>query len=188
MNKKLITLLLPCIFLILSATATAIRPHIFGPHIRIIDKNIIVNLSLQNISDLEAVINSGVGKEIIFTVELIRVWEFWPDEFVAAKKIRKIIKYDYLRDQYEASAYDGLNRTEKQFNNYYALRNWIFTEEGIRLANVRELEQDDYYVRVIVESKSLKQLPVIGMLMHLVPEIDMTIVKESTDFHIGDDQ
>ncbi len=188
MNKKLITLFLACLILILSSMASAIRPHIFGPQIKIIDNNIIVNLSLQNISDLEAVINSGVGKEIIFTVELLRDWKFWPDEFVASKTFRKIIKYDYLRDQYRATSYDGLNRTEKQFNNYYSVRNWIFTEKGIKLANVRGLEPDEYYVRVIVESKSLKQLPVIGMLMHLVPETDMTIVKESSDFHIGEEQ
>ena len=67
------------------------------------------------------------------------------------------------------------------------MRNWIFTENGIVLANIRELEADNYYLRIIVESKSLKQLPVIGLLMHFVPEVDMTIVKESSDFYIGDE-
>ena len=153
---------------------------------KIVDKNIIVDMSLANVSELETVINSGVGKEIIFTVELLRVWRFWPDEFVASKKIKKVIKYDNLRDQYQASSYDGFIKTEKQFKDYYHVRNWIFTENGIILANIRELESDNYYLRIIVESKSLKQLPVIGMLMHLVPEVDMTIVKESTDFYIGD--
>jgi hypothetical protein len=155
---------------------------------KIVDKNIIVDMSLANVSELEAVINSGVGKEIIFTVELLRVWPFWPDEFVASKKIKKAIKYDNLRGQYQASSFDGFSKTERQFKDYYNVRNWIFTENGIILANIRELEPDNYYLRIIVESRSMKQLPVIGLLMHLVPEVDMTIVKESSDFYIGDDQ
>ena len=188
MIKKTSLLFLPCFILLNLSIAAAIKPHIFGPDIKIIDKNIIVNISLANVSELETAINSGVGKEIIFTVELLRVWPFWPDEFVASKKIKKIIHYDNLRDQYQASSFDGFKRAEKQFKDYYNIRNWIFTENGIILANIRELEPDNYYIRVVIESKSLEHLPVIGMLMHLVPEVDMTIVKESSDFYIGDDQ
>jgi len=188
MIKKIFLFFLPCFILLNLSIATAIKPHIFGPYINIIDKNIIVDISLANVSELETAINSGVGKEIIFTVELLRAWPFWPDEFVASKKIKKIIKYDNLRDQYQASSFDGFKREEKQFKDYYNIRNWIFTENGINLANIRELEPDNYYIRIIVESKSLKHLPVIGMLIYLVPEVDMTIVKESSDFYIGDDQ
>ena len=188
MIHKIILFFLPCFLLLNLSIVNAIKPHIFGPYMKIIDNNIIVDMSLANVSDLEAVINSGVGKEIIFTVELLRIWPFWPDEFVVSKKINKLIKYDNLRGQYQASSFDGFSKTERQFKDYYNVRNWIFTENGINLANVRELESDDYYLRIIVESKSLEQLPVIGLLMHLVPEIDMTIVKESRDFHIGDDK
>ncbi len=188
MIKKVFLFFLPCVILLNLSIATAIKPHIFGPYMKIVDKNIIVDMSLANVSELEAVINSGVGKEIIFTVELLRVWPFWPDEFVASKKIKKVIKYDNLRGQYQASSSDGFSKTERQFKEYYNVRNWIFTENGIILANIRELEADNYYLRIIVESKSLKQLPVIGLLMHLVPEVDMTIVKESSDFYIGDDK
>jgi hypothetical protein len=188
MIKKIFLFSLPCFILLNLSIASAIKPHIFGPYIKIIDKNIIVDMSLANVSELETAINSGVGKEIIFTVELLRVWRFWPDEFVASKKIKKIIKYDNLRGQYQASSFDGFKRAEKQFKHYYNIRNWIFTENEINLANTRELESDKYYIRIIVESKSLKHLPVIGMLMHLMPEADMTIVKESSDFYIGDDQ
>ena len=188
MIKKIFLFLLPCFILLNVSIASAIKPHIFGPYIKIIDKNIFVDMSLVNVSELETAINSGVGKEIIFTVELLRVWPFWPDEFVASKKIKKIIQYDNLRDQYKASSFDGFKKSEEQFKDYYNIRNWIFSEKEINLANIRELEPDKYYVRIIVESKSLKELPVIGMLMHLVPEVDMTIVKESSDFQIGDEQ
>ncbi len=188
MIKKIFLFCLPCFILLTLSHAYAIKPHIFGPYMKIIDNNIIVDMSLANVSELESVINSGVGKEIIFTVELLRVWPFWPDEFVISKKIKKIIKYDNLRGQYQASTFDGFRKTDKQFRDYYNVKNWIFTENGINLANIRELEPDHYYLRIIVESKSLKQLPVIGLLMHLVPEVDMTIVKESGDFYIGDDQ
>jgi len=188
MIKKILLFFLPCIILLNLSVATAIKPHIFGPYMKIVDRNIIVNVSLANVSELETAINSGVGKEITFTVELLRAWPLWPDEFVASKKIKKAIKYDNLRGQYLATSFDGFSKTERQFKDYYQVRNWIFTENDIKLANTRELEPDKYYIRIIVESKSLKQLPVIGLLMHLVPEVDMTIVKETSDFYIGDDK
>ena len=118
MIKKTFLLFLPCFILLHLSIAHAIKPHIFGPYIKIIEKNIIVNMSLVNVSELETAINAGVGKEIIFTVELLRVWPFWPDEFVASKKIKKIIQYDNLRDQYQASSFDGFKSIEKQFNDY----------------------------------------------------------------------
>ena len=72
---------------------------IIGPYAIINDNDIIVNTGIVNVKELEKSINSGVEKEVTFTIELFRIWRFWPDEFVSVKKIKKIIKYDNLREQ-----------------------------------------------------------------------------------------
>ncbi|MBI5739260.1 MAG: DUF4390 domain-containing protein [Nitrospirae bacterium] len=152
---------------------------------KIINNNIIVETSIADTSDLEQSIKSGVGKEIVFTTELIRVWRFWPDEFVVSKKISRVIKYDNLRDQYSLSSFDGTTRTGKNFTDFISLKDRIFTVAAVNLANVRELDPSHYYIRVVVESRSMEQLPLIGFLMHLVPEVEMSLAKESPPFEVG---
>ncbi len=162
--------------------AYAVTPGIVGPDMKIIDNDIIVSLSIENISELESTIKSGIGKEIVFTVELMRACRFWPDEFVVSKKIDKIIKYDNLRDQYHASTYDGINRIKNNIDQYSAVKDWLFSAKHINLANIKELDPSSYYIRVVVESKSLEQLPFIGFFMHFIPQVEMSLAKESSPF------
>jgi hypothetical protein len=186
MKRYFIILLLMMCSILRTTSAIAATPGIIGPHMEIIDNNIIVNLSIDNVAELEKTIKSGIEKEIAYTVELLRVWKFWPDEFVVSKRIEKVIKYDNLRDQYRASSYDGVNRIVKHFNNYKTTKDWIFNINAINLANIRELDPSSYYIRIVVESKSLEQLPLIGFLMHFIPEVEMSLAKESQPFIIKD--
>ncbi|RJQ49692.1 MAG: DUF4390 domain-containing protein [Nitrospiraceae bacterium] len=184
--KKLLLIFFIILYIpLLPYCASAATPYVIGPDIEIKENNIIVNASIAETSDLEQTIRSGVGKEIVFTIELIRVWDFWPDEFVVSKRLRKIIRYDNLRDHYRVSLRDGTTRTDIKFNDFTALKDLIFTANAVSLANIRELEPSNYYIRVIVESKSLEQLPLIGFLMHLVPEVEMSFAKESQTFAAG---
>jgi hypothetical protein len=184
--RKLL-LILSCTFflLFLESSSYALPPTITG-YLQTVNNDIVVNIAVANATELEATIKSGIEKEIVFTMELIRVWKFWPDEFVVSKKIRKTIKYDNLRDQFWTSSFDGINRTNKKFKNYGQVRNWIFSVSEINIANIRELEPARYYIRVIVESRSIDRLPVMGLLTLLVPEVDMTIARESEPFPIGE--
>jgi hypothetical protein len=183
--KTILAYLLSLFLVSLSSTTLAATPKIIEHEMEIIDNNIIVNLSIADVTEFEKILKSGVEKEIVFTVELMRDWRFWPDEFVVSKKIEKIIKYDNLRDQYQASSYDGINREERYFKDYTTMKNWILNVNAINLANTRELEHGRYYIRIIVESKSREQLPLIGFLMHFIPEVDMSLAKESQPFIIG---
>ncbi|MBI5665929.1 MAG: DUF4390 domain-containing protein [Nitrospirae bacterium] len=169
-----------------ASPADAIAPQIVGPETKVIDNNIIVNLHIDHVTELASPITSGVEKEITFTIELLRAWKFWPDEFIVSKKISKIIKYDNLREQYRALSYDGITRAEKYFSDYNAVKDWIFAVNNVNLANVKELELSTYYIRIVVESKSLEQLPVIGFLIHFIPEVEMSLAKESSPFIIGE--
>jgi len=186
MKKQLIILFSLISPFLTTSFATAITPQITGPDMKIIENNIIVNLRLDNVTELATPITSGVEKEITFTIELLRAWKFWPDEFIVSKKIEKVIRYDNLRDQYRASSYDGIIRSERSFADYASVTDWIFTINGVNLANIKELEPSRYYIRIVVESKSLEQLPLIGFLIHFIPEVEMSLAKESQPFTIGD--
>ena len=185
MAKNLFIIVILTSFLILtSSLATA---EILGPEIKIEGNDILVNTGLTNTAEIEAMINSGVEKEILFTIELFRLWSFWPDEFVASKKIQRIIKYDNLRGQYLISSYDGKLQIEKKFKDFDAsMKNWVFTVNKIDLANTKELEPGKYYIRIVVESKSRELPPVIGLLMLFIPEVEMSFAKESQVFIVED--
>ena len=188
MMNKILLVLIPAFCLAPGLNALAVTPGIIGPDMEIIDNDIIVSLSIDNIGELESTIKSGIGKEIVFTVELMRSWIFWPDEFVVSKKIEKMIKYDNLRDKYLAASSDGIHRTNESIDDYSTVKSWLFSAKHINLANMKELEPGSYYIRVIVESKSLEQLPFIGFLMHFIPEVEMSMAKETGLFIVEENK
>ncbi len=185
MNKVLPLFLCGLYLLCAPTSSSAVSPDIIG-ELKTIDNNITVNISVTNVTELDNVIKSGIEKEIVFTVELIRVWKFWPDEFIASKKINNIVKYDNLRDQYWGSSFDGVTLTEKKFNDFSSMKDWMFNVRAVSLANAKGLEPANYYIRIVVESRSIEQLPIMGLLTHLVPEVDMTMAKESQHFFVGE--
>lgn len=185
MNKVRYVVLVTFFLLITPLSASAASPEIIGK-LKTIDNNLIVDISVIDVTELDNVINFGIEKEIVFTMELIRVWKFWPDEFIVSKKINKTVKYDNLRDQYQGSAFDGVTRAEMKFRDYGSMKDWMFNVKAVNLANAKGLEPADYYIRIVVESRSIEQLPIMGILTHLVPEVDMTMAKESQHFFIGD--
>jgi len=188
MRYLLFTSIFVLLLLLPAFPDAAVKPNIIGPDMEIIDNNIIVSLSIENATEIEKTILAGIKKEIVFTVELLRTWKFWPDEFIVSKQIKKVVKYDNLRKRYRASSYNGIVLTEKHFENYSAIKNWIFTVDKINLANIKELDPSRYYIRIVVESKSIEQLPLIGVLMHFIPEVEMSLAKESVPFVLKGNQ
>lgn len=156
--------------------------------VKIEGNNIIISSGIPNLKEkeIENAIKSGVEKELIFSIELFRIWHLWPDEFVSAKKIQKLIKYDTLRGQYRASSYDGAHLKERHFRDFNTLKDWVFTVKDINLANIRELEPGKYFVRVVIESKSRELPPIIGLFMLFIPETEISWTQKSQPFHIGE--
>ena len=66
------------------------------------------------------------------------------------------------------------------------MKKWIFNVESVNLANTKELDLNDYYVRIVVESKNIENLPVVGFLKHFIPKVEMSLAKESQPFLTGD--
>jgi len=186
MSKNLAVTIISALLILALSPAAALTAEIIEPEIMIKDNNIIVNTGLVRLKDedIEAMINSGIEKEIVFTIELFRVWSLWPDEFVASKKIRRIIRYDNLREQYLITTDDGASIIEKTFRNFDSMREWAFIVNAIKIANVRQLESAQYYLRIVVESKSRELPPAIGSLLLFLPETEMSLAKESHTFRI----
>ncbi len=166
--------------------ASALTSEILGPEVKIQNSDIIVSTGIDYLEDIEDTIESGIQKEIVFTLELFRVWSFWPDEFVVSKKVQRTIKYDNLRGEYMASSFDGTTRINEKFKDFNIMTTWAFKVDGINLVNIRELEPGSYYLRVVVESKSRELPRVIGLLMLFIPEVEMSLAKESEPFNVGD--
>lgn len=188
MIKKLFFSLLIVCSVLTHAIADAAPMEVTVPEVEIKENNIIVNSGINNVKEFEEAIKSGVAKEIIFKIELLRYWRFWPDEFVVAKKITRAIKFDNLRDQYLVSSHYGNLLIEKHFKDYNLMKDGIFTTGAVNLANIKELDPGKYYVRVVVESKSTEEPPVVGFLMHFIPEVEMRLAKESKSFIVRGDK
>lgn len=185
--KSTLSITLIIIYLISTpALAKLMNPVIEGPEISIIDNDIIVNTGIDNVRRLEEVINSGIEKEIVFRIELLRARMFWPDEFIVLRRIRRHVGYDTLRDQYYASWKEEGKLITTYFDDLDETKSSIFTVKGINLMNIKELKKGRHYVRVIVESKSRQRIRLMGILMYLMPEVEMSIIKESPPFRIGD--
>jgi len=176
-----------CSFLA-AGPANAAAPRINGPEVQIVDNNIIVSISIDNFKDLEKSIKAGIKEEIVFTAELFKAWILWPDEFIVSKKLEKVIMYDNLRDQYLASSYDGFTHVQKEFKNYDEMRDWIASLNTFNLANTKGLEPSNYYIRVVVESKSLDHITLLGLLTNFIPAVEMSLAKESAHFRLGDNK
>ena len=164
---------------------TALSSEIIGPDTEIRDSQIFVSTGLSYTEELESKIKTGIEKEYIFTIELFRVWDFWPDEFVVSKKILRSVKYDKLREQFFTSANDGTSKTKAKFKDFNASKAWVFRIKDVKIANVRELDPGSYYLRVVIESKSRELPRMIGLLMFFIPEVEMSLAKESKPFIIG---
>ena len=188
MIKKLFFPLLIVCSVLTHAIAVAAPPEVTGPEVEIKENNIIVNSGINNVKEFETTIKSGIAKEIIFKIELIRSWRFWPDEFVVSRKITRVIKCDNLREQYLISSNYGNSLIEKHFKDYNLMKERIFTTGAVNLANIKELDPGNYYVRVVVESKSTEEPPVVGFLMNFIPEVEMRLKKESKSFIVRGDK
>jgi Domain of unknown function (DUF4390) len=159
--------------------------QIIGPQVTFPDNQIHVTASLSlNEKSLQELRN-GVTKELKFNIDLFRVWKMWPDEFVTGKFFVRTLKTDPVTTEYKATSNDGNTIVQKKFKSFESMLQWVLLINDVRLANIRDLEQGSYFVRVTVESKIRKLPPVIGYFMIFLPENEFKIEKDSPYFPLG---
>lgn len=152
--------------------------------VHINNSEIHVSTSLKPDARIIDDMNGGVTKEFVFYIDLFRVWDIWPDEFVLGKKIVRILRSNQIKREYVASSFYGNVHLEKRFKDLDAMAGWAFTIEDLKLATTRELEQGTYFVKVTVESRIKKLPPVVGYLLFFVPEKELSISRNSQGFPV----
>lgn len=130
---------------------------------------------------------NGIQKELLFYIDLFRVWKTWPDEYVFGNLIEKRITGDVIKGEYILNSYDRNRKRiiEKKYKTFESMIKEMTELKGIQLLNIKGLEPGDYYVRVTVESRIRKLPPVIGYILFFVPEKEFSIFKDSNIFKIG---
>ncbi|MEK6583082.1 MAG: DUF4390 domain-containing protein [Nitrospirota bacterium] len=159
--------------------------EIVGPEIKTVNNELYVTAGLlldeKQVQDLK----NGIVKEITFYIDLFRIWNMWPDEFVLGKTFVKTLRADPVKKEYVATSLYRMTIAEKRFNELDSLLKWSLNINDLKLTNIKELEPDDYFVRITVESRLRRLPPVIGYLFFFVPEKEFTTVKDSSSFRVG---
>lgn len=140
-----------------------------------------LTLDEKGLADLK----NGVEKEFTFYLDVYRVWNVWPDEFVTGKKIQRILTADPVRKEYVATSFDGATRLKKRFRDFDSMLNWALSIKSQQVTHLKELEPANYFVRVSVESRLRSLPPVIGYLLFFVPEKEFKVRADSPPFPVG---
>jgi hypothetical protein len=187
MLKRLAALLIYTLLALrpLLAPDAAYASEVRGPEVRVHENNIYVGTGLDIDQNHLSDIAKGVTKEIIFYVDLFRVWKMWPDEFVLGKTFTRTLKCDPVKKEYTATSLEGSRLIEKRFRDCNSLLQWALTIEEVRLTNITELEPSRYFVKVSVESRLRKLPPFINLLFFFVKEKEFSIKKESAFFPLN---
>ena len=169
----------------LMTSASASESDIPSVTVKQINNEIYVTTYLKPSARFKEEMSSGISKDITFYIDLFKVWNVWPDEFIRGKKITKALKSDPIKREYVAVSMEGSVHIEKRFKDPESMLEWAFNINDIRLTNIRELETGIYFVKVTAESRIRKLPPVIGQMLFFIPEKEFNVYKESTHFHIG---
>lgn len=114
-------------------------------------------------------IRKGVQKEVIFYIDLYRVWKRWPDEFVTGRSIERILHCDNVKQEHTVRTSEEGSPQVKRFKTCDELIAWATRVEGIGLlVPTPEAESNTYYVRVSAESRMLRLPPFVDMLLFFI--------------------
>ena len=159
--------------------APARGQEIAGPDVRLQNSEIYVSFSLGLAPREVREIREGIDKELKFYIDLFRVWNVWPDEFVLGKVFTRKLKADPIKKEYVATSSDGSVIIERRFRSFESMLSWTLSVQDLKLANTRELEPGQYFVRITAESKIRKLPPVIGQFIIFLSENEFKIKKDS---------
>ncbi len=170
---------------VLMLAAPGFAAEISVVDVKIHNNDIYVTTSVKPDTKFMNDLSSGLSKELVFYIDLFRVWDILPDEFVTGRKIVRIIKSNPIKREYVASSLDGSIQLEKRFKELEMMVEWSMSIAEMKLTNIRELEPGEYFVKITVDSRIRKLPPVIGYLLFFVPEKEFSISKDSQRFRIN---
>jgi hypothetical protein len=159
--------------------------EVIGPEVKVQDGEIYVSTSLSLDENYLEELRNGVTKEFRFYIDLFRVWNMWPDEFILSRSFIRTLTSDPVKMEYTATSGNGNMVTKKRFKSFDSMLQWSLGISNLKLANVRDLEPGVYFVRATIESRIRKLPPVIGYFIIFLPENEFRIKKDSPFITIG---
>lgn len=174
--------LLSLLFLTYSPAQAA---EVIGPEVKVQDKEIYVSTGLSLDENYLEELRNGVTKEFRLYIDLFRVWNMWPDEFILSRSFIRTLTCDPIKMEYTATSGDRNMITKKRFQSFDSMLQWALSVSNLKLTNVRDLEPGVYFVRTTIESRIRKLPPVIGYFMIFLPENEFKIKKDSPFVTIG---
>jgi hypothetical protein len=174
--------LLPFLLLTFSPARAA---EVIGPEVRLQDGVIYVSTSLSLDENYLEELRNGVTKEFRFYIDLFRVWNIWPDEFILSRLFIRTLTCDPVKMEYTATSGEGNMLTKKRFKSFDSMLQWALSVSNLKLANARDLEPGVYFVRTTIESRIRKLPPVIGYFIIFLPENEFKVKKDSPFITIG---
>ncbi len=155
--------------------------------VRIDSEEIIVSTSVLFNESFINEAKNGIQKEIIFYIDLFRVWKGWPDEYIIGNTIERRITGDVIKGEYVLSSFDRNRKiiVERKFNSFESMIKWMSEIKSLPLINIKAVDTGEYYVRVTVESRLRRLPPVVGYLLFFIPEKEFSISKDSQLFKLG---
>jgi len=155
----------------------------------LVEKNIIhvstaVSLDKKHLAELR----NGIEKEVRFYIDIFKMWNVWPDEFIIGKFSIRTIHYDHVKTEYIATSNDGHKLIEKRFTSFESMVKWALSIDTLELVIPKDIEPGAFFIRVIVVSKIRKLPPLLRDLLLFLPENEFKIEKDSPVFYIGEVQ
>lgn len=129
-------------------------------------------------------LREGMTKELIFYVDLFRVWNIWPDEFVKGKKIIKTLKSDPIKREYIAVSTEGNVSVEKRFKDIESMLSWSLNIIDIKISGIKDLEPGKYFIKVTAEATKKRLPPLIGYFLFFVSENEFSTSRNSQTFQL----
>ncbi|MCX7793014.1 MAG: DUF4390 domain-containing protein [Thermodesulfovibrionales bacterium] len=132
-------------------------------------------------------IKNGIQKELVFYIDLFRVWKNWPDEYIFGNSIVRKIEGDVIKGEYVMSSFDRNRKiiVEKKFKTLESMLSAMSVISSLSLINIKGIEPGDYYIKVTVESRLRRLPPVVGYLLFFIPEKEFSISRDSAIFRLS---
>lgn len=175
-------------FSVIFSVFPSFAAEVSTPEVRIVNGDIMVSAEITLNEKWIADLKSGISKELTLYVDLFRVWSVWPDEFIIGKKVINTLTSDPVKGEFIGTSFDGLTQIKKRFKDFNSMLRWALNIRDLKVANIKELEDSEYFIRIIVESRLRKLPPVIGYLFFFVPEKEFKIIKDSPKFLVRNRQ
>jgi hypothetical protein len=174
--------LLTSVFCLLSSALLA--AEITDINVRLANSELFVSTAIKPDPKIIDDLNQGISKELTFYIDLFRVWNVWPDEFVLGKKIVRTLKSNQIKREYVATSISGQTHLEKRFKELDPMIEWAMSVPELKLTSTKELEPGIYFIKVTVESRIRKMPTIIRSILIFVPEHEFKIFKNSPEFMI----